>query len=143
MLKQGSSWHDITDYYRARKRAIKLKAETGDKVVTQSPKREKSQKKKKVQGEPVDSGSASNNRGISRSPSTPGRQYPDPIWKRQMRTMPVEHSKFIWDVVSYISNLQAFFSFAIGCDIPSHIVRRAIEDNDPSDDDISLEDCVV
>ena len=28
MLKQGSNWHDITDYYRARKKAVKLKAET-------------------------------------------------------------------------------------------------------------------
>ena len=46
MLKQGSSWHDITAYYRARKNAVKLKAETGDKAVTQSLKREKSQKKK-------------------------------------------------------------------------------------------------
>ena len=48
MLKQGSSWHDITDYYRARKKAANLKAETGDKEVMQSPKkaeREKSQKK--------------------------------------------------------------------------------------------------
>ena len=54
MLKQGSSWHDITDYYRARKRAVKLKPENGDKVVTQSPKREKSQKKKKVQGKPIE-----------------------------------------------------------------------------------------
>ena len=60
-----------------------------------------------------------------------------------MRAMPVEHSKFIWDIVSYISNLQAFFDFAIGCGIPSHMVRRTIKDNDPSDDDISLEDCVV
>ena len=60
-----------------------------------------------------------------------------------MRTMPVEHSKFIWNIVSYISNLQAFFDFAIGCGIPSHIVQRAIKDNDPSDADISLEDCVV
>ena len=57
--------------------------------------------------------------------------------------MPVEHSKFIWDIVSHISNLQAFFDFAIGCGIPSHIVQRAIEDNDLSDDDKSLEDCVV
>ena len=48
MLKQGSSWYDITDYYRARKKAVKLKAETGDKGVSQSPKKEKSQKKKKV-----------------------------------------------------------------------------------------------
>ena len=54
VLKEGSSWHDITDYYRARKKAVKLKAETGDKVVKQSPKKEKSQKMKKVQGEPVE-----------------------------------------------------------------------------------------
>ena len=57
MLKQGSSWHDITDYYRARKKAVSLRAETGDKEVTQSPKKvrkEKSQKKKKVQEKPVE-----------------------------------------------------------------------------------------
>ena len=54
MLKQGSSWNDITDYYRARKKAVKLKAETGDKGVSQSPKKEKSQKKKKVQKEPIE-----------------------------------------------------------------------------------------
>ena len=57
MLKQGSSWHDITDYYRARKKAVNLKAETGDREVTQSQKKarkEKSQKKTKVQEEPVD-----------------------------------------------------------------------------------------
>ena len=51
--------------------------------------------------------------------------------------MPEEHSKFIWDIVSYISNLQAFFDFTLGCGIPSCIVQKAIEDNDPSDDDIS------
>ena len=39
MLNQGSSWHDITDYYRARKKAIKLKAETSDKEVSQSTKK--------------------------------------------------------------------------------------------------------
>ena len=57
MLKQGSSWHDITDYYRARKKAVNLGAETGDKEVTQSPKKvrkEKPQKMKKVQKEPVE-----------------------------------------------------------------------------------------
>ena len=89
-----------------------------------------------------DSRSASKDRGRSRSPSTP-RICPDPMWKRRMRGMPVEHSKFIWDIVSYISNLQAFFDFATGCGIPSHIVQRAIKDNDPSNDDISLEECVV
>ena len=57
MLKQGSSWHDITDYYRARKKAVNLKAEIGNGEVTQSSKKarkEKSQKKTKVQEEPVD-----------------------------------------------------------------------------------------
>ena len=86
---------------------------------------------------------ASNDGGRSRSPSPPRRRYPEPIWKRQMRTMPVEHSKFIWDIVSYISNLQAFFNFALGCGIPSHILQKAIEDNDPSGDDISLDNCVA
>ena len=57
--------------------------------------------------------------------------------------MPMEHSKFVWDIVSYITSLQAFFDFAIGCGIPNHIVRKAIEDNDPSDGDISLDNCVV
>ena len=66
-----------------------------------------------------------------------------PIWIRRMRCMPMEHSKFVWDIVSYITNLQAFFDFAIGCGIPNHIVRKAIEDNDPSDGDISLDNCVV
>ena len=60
-----------------------------------------------------------------------------------MRTMPVEHSKFIWDIVSYISNLQAFFDFAISSGIPSRIVQSVVEDNNPSNDDISLDDCVV
>ena len=54
MLKQGFSWYDISDYYRARKKAVKLKAETGDKGASQSPQKEKSQKKKKVHVEPVE-----------------------------------------------------------------------------------------
>ena len=45
--------------------------------------------------------------------------------------------------MSYISNLKAFFDFALGCGIPSHIVQKAIRDNDPSDDNISLDDCVA
>ena len=57
--------------------------------------------------------------------------------------MPIEHSKFMWDIVSYITSLQAFFDFAIGCGIPNHMVRKAIEDNDPRDGDISLDNCVV
>ena len=45
--------------------------------------------------------------------------------------------------MSYITSLQAFFDFAVGCDVPVHIVRRAIEDNDPSDGEVSLENCVA
>ena len=57
MLKQGSSWHDITDYYRARKKAVNLRIESGEKGVTSSPKKvrkERSYKKTKVQEEPVE-----------------------------------------------------------------------------------------
>ena len=57
MLKQGSSWHDITDYYRARKKAVNLRVESGDRGVTSSPKKvrkEKSHKQTKVQEEPVE-----------------------------------------------------------------------------------------
>ena len=57
MLKQGSSWHDITDYYRARKKAVNSKVEQGDQGVTSSPKKvrkEKSHNKTKVQEEPVE-----------------------------------------------------------------------------------------
>ena len=79
----------------------------------------------------------------SRSPSPSKRRCPKPVWQQQMRTLPVEHSKFIWDTVSYIISLQAFFDFAAGCDLPVHIVRRAIEDNDPSDGEVSLENCVA
>ena len=57
MLKQGSSWHDITDYYRARKKAVNLRVESGDRGVTSSPKKvrkEKSHKKTKVPEEPIE-----------------------------------------------------------------------------------------
>ena len=57
MLKQGSSWHDITDYYRARKKAVNLRVESGDRGVTRSPKKvrkEKSHKRTKVQEEPAE-----------------------------------------------------------------------------------------
>ena len=38
--------------------------------------------------------------GRSRSPSPSKRRCPKPVWQQQMRTLPVEHSKFIWDTVS-------------------------------------------
>ena len=78
-----------------------------------------------------------------RSPSPSKRRCPKPVWGQQMRTLPVEHSKFIWDTVSYITSLQAFLDFAAGCDLRVHIMRRAIEDNDPSDGEVSLENCVA
>ena len=65
------------------------------------------------------------------------------MWASKLRSMPLEHTKFLWDIVSYISKLQGFFDFALGCNIPNHIVRRAIEDNDPSDDNVSLDNCVI
>ena len=52
----------------------------------------------------------------SRSSSPSKKRCPKPVWQQQMRSLPVEHSKFIWDIVSYITTLQAFFDFAAGCD---------------------------
>ena len=86
-----------------------------------------------------DSRSASRDRSRSKSPS----KQPAPMWASKLRCMPLEHTKFLWDIVSYISNLQGFFDFALGCNIPNHIVRRAIEDNDPSDGNVSLDNCVI
>ena len=86
-----------------------------------------------------DSRSASRDRSRSKSPS----KQPPPVWASKLRCMPMEHTKFLWDIVSYISNLQGFFDFALGCNIPNHIVRRAIEDNDPSDGNVSLDNCVI
>ena len=95
------------------------------------------------------SGSRSRSRSPAKSPPyTPSRSPSNKkcsklVWQQQMRALPVEHSKFIWDTVSYITSLQAFFDFAAGCDLPIHIVRRAIEDNDPSDGEVSLGNCVA
>ena len=64
-------------------------------------------------------------------------------WASKLRCMPLEHTKFLWDIVSYISKLQGFFDFALGGNIPNHIVQKAIEDNDPSDGNVSLDNCVI
>ena len=95
------------------------------------------------------SGSRSRYRPPAKSPPyTPSRtpskkKGSKPVWQQQMRALPIEYYKFIWDTVSYITSLQAFFDFAAGCDLPIHIVRRAIEDNDPSDGEVSLGNCIA
>ena len=43
-----------------------------------------------------DSRSSSRDRSRSKSPS----MHTTPIWIRRMRCMPMEHSKFVWDIVS-------------------------------------------
>ena len=65
-----------------------------------------------------DSRSASRDRSRSQSPS----KQPAPVWASKLKCMPVEHTKFLWDIVSYVTNLQGFFDFALGCNIPNHIV---------------------
>ena len=69
-----------------------------------------------------DSRSASRDRSRSKSPS----KQPTPIWAGKLRCMPVEHTKFLWDIVSYITKLQGFFDFALGCIIPNHIVDNCV-----------------
>ena len=61
-------------------------------------------------------------RSASRSRSKSPSKEPAPIWASKLRCMPVEHKKFLWDIVSYITKLQGFFDFALGCNIPNHIV---------------------
>ena len=92
---------------------------------------------------------SSGSRSGPRSPAcTPSRSLTKkrcskPVWQQQMKALPIEHSKFIWDTVSYITSLQAFFDFAAGCDLPIHIVRRAIEDNDLSEGEVSFGNCIA
>ena len=86
-----------------------------------------------------DSRSASRDRSRSKSPL----KQAAPVWASKLRCMPLEHTKFLWDIVSYINKLQGFFDFALGCNIPNHIVQKAIEDNDPSDGNVSLDNCII
>ena len=53
MLKQGSSWHDITDYYKVKRKAVKHKAETVALEVVQSPKMKRG-KSPKSKRKPID-----------------------------------------------------------------------------------------
>ena len=53
MLKQGSSWHDITDYYKVKRKAVKHKAETVALEVAQSPKMKRG-KSPKSKRKPID-----------------------------------------------------------------------------------------
>ena len=46
-----------------------------------------------------DSRSASRDRNRSKSPS----KQPAPIWASKLRSMPLEHTKFLWDIVSYMA----------------------------------------
>ena len=124
--------------YRARSASHRRHFGTGEKSREKSP----SPYCNRIQRVPPsrrDSRSSSRDRSRSKSPS----MHTIHIWIRRMRCMPMEHTKFVWDIVFYITNPQAFFDFAIGCGIPNHIVRKAIEDNDPSDGDIFLDNCVV
>ena len=148
-LEQSPAYFTAGTNLRNRARSVSHPRFTGGRYKQSS--RERSREKStspsfkralKVPPNRMDSRSTSKDRDRSRSPSF-SRTCSDPIWKRRMRTIPMEHSKFIWDIVSYITSLKSFFDFAIGCGIPSQIVRKAIEDNDPSDGDISLEDCVA
>ena len=44
-----------------------------------------------------DSRSSSRDRSRSKSPSV----YTEPVWVRRMSCMPIEHSKFVWDIVAF------------------------------------------
>ena len=113
-LEQTPAYFATRENSRNRAKSLSHPRSISGRDIQRSRERSISPVSKKAQRVPPrrrDSRSASNDRGRSRSPSSP-RVYPVFIWKRQMSAMPVEHSKFMWDTVSYISNLQAFFDFA-------------------------------
>ena len=66
-----------------------------------------------------------------------------PAWVHNLRALPEEHSKFIWDIVSFIKDVDHLYDFAMGIGIHSSEVRRAIADNKPIRTNMSLDDCIA
>ena len=87
--------------------------------------------------------SRSYSRSPSRSPIPMGVQPCVPAWVRNLRALPEEHSKFIWDIVSFIKDVDHLYDFAMGIGIHSSEVRRAIADNKPIRTNMSLDDCIA
>ena len=66
-----------------------------------------------------------------------------PAWVHNLRALPEEHSKFIWDIVSFIKDVDHLYDFAMGVGIHSSVVRHAIADNEPIRTNMTLEDCIA
>ena len=66
-----------------------------------------------------------------------------PTWVRSLRNFPIEHSKFIWDIVSFIKDEDHLSEFATGVGISPKIVKRAVANNEPLNTTQRLEDCVA
>ena len=97
-------------------------------------------------GSPSPSGrgqSRSYSRSHSRSPRPGVRKEMVPTWVRSLRNFPIEHSKFIWDIVSFIKDEDHLIEFATGVGISPKIVKRAVANNEPLNTTQRLEDCVA
>ena len=70
-------------------------------------------------------------RSHSRSPRPEARKEMVPTWVRSLRNLPIEHSKFIWDIVSFIKDEDHLSEFATGVGISAKIVKRAVANNEP------------
>ena len=79
----------------------------------------------------------------SRSSSPTRDCLTTPLWKWQLKTLRANHSKFIKDIVSFINGKESLNDFAFGSGIPSHIVCKAIRDNDPLDTELAINDSVA
>ena len=66
-----------------------------------------------------------------------------PTWVRSLRNLPIEHSKFIWDIVSFIKDEDHLSEFATGVGISAKIVKRAVANNEPLNTTQRLEDWVA
>ena len=87
--------------------------------------------------------SRSYSRSHSRSPRPGVRKEMVPTWVRSLRNFPIEHSKFIWDIVSFIKDEDHLIEFATGVGISPKIVKRAVANNEPLNTTQRLEDCVA
>ena len=97
-------------------------------------------------GSPSPSGrgqSRSYSRSHSRSPRPEPKKEMVPAWVRSLRNLPIEHSKFIWDIVSFIKDEDRLSEFATGVGISPKIVKRAVANNEPLNTTQRLEDCVA
>ena len=82
-------------------------------------------------------------RSASRSRSKSPSKQPAPIWASKLRCMPVEHTKFLWDIVSYITKLQALTFWWTNSNLPAIWKSDKIKQGFTRMSIPSIYDCII